>query len=175
MNALKIAQKFMKTAYNFSSVQLELPDPEAEEIRKWGVQNIPNNLLADGGREDDIHVTIKYGIHIHDFTEARNLFIHQKPIKLKLGKITLFTGDCDVVKIDVDSPDLHRLNKLISSNFEVTDTHPVYFPHITITYVLKSFGDQFNGREDFFGKKVICDSVIFSGKDNRMTLFKLTG
>jgi len=173
MEAQKVIQKFLKTAYDFSSVQLEIPDPEAEEIRKWGKQNIPENLLVDKGLEDDIHITIKYGIHIYDFTEARNLFINQKPIKLKLGKISLFNGDCDVVKIEVNSPDLHRLNKLISNKLEVTDTHPVYYPHLTLAYVLKSFGDQFDGKTDFLGREIVCDSVVFSGKDNRKTLFKL--
>jgi len=173
MDALKIAQKYMKQAYDFSSIQLEIPDPEASEIRDWSIKNIPNRLLANDGFENDIHVTIKYGIHIHDFTAARNLFINEHPIKIKLGKIGLFEGDCDVIKIDVISPDLHRLNKLISKTFEVTDTYPTYQPHLTLAYVLKSFGDSYDGGTDFLGREITSDSILFSGKDNRKTLFKL--
>lgn len=173
MDALKVAQKYMKQAYDFSSIQVEIPDPEASEIREWTLQNIPDRILADMGREDDIHVTIKYGIHISDFTAARNLFINEKPIKFKLGEINLFEGDNDVIKIDVISPDLHRLNKLISKNFEVTDTYPVYKPHLTLAYVLKSFGEPYSGRKDFLNREIVSDSIVFSGKDNRSTLFKL--
>lgn len=173
MNALKIAEKYLQS-YDFSSVQLELPETEAQEIRDWGLKNIPDRLLAADGRENDIHVTIKYGIHRYDFTEARNLFMKEKPIKIVLGNISLFNSDeYDVVKIDVKSPDLHRLNKIISNNFEVTDTHPIYRPHLTLAYVLKSFGDPYDGRTDFLNREIVSDSVLFSGKDNRQTVFKL--
>lgn len=173
MDALKVAQKFLN-AYDFSSVQLQIPDVEANEIYKWGKENIPDRLLAAEGREKDIHVTIKYGIHRHDFTEARNLFIKEKPIKIVLGNVSLFNSDeHDVIKIDISSPDLYRLNKLISSNFEVTDTYPLYKPHITVAYILPSFGDSYDGDSYFRGKNIISDSIVFSGKDNRRILFKL--
>lgn len=174
MNALKIARNFLKDAYDFSSVQLQIPYIEAEKIRKWGIENIPDQLLASEGRENDIHVTIKYGIHIYDFTMVRNLFIHEKPIKIILDEINIFSNDeHDVIKIDIKSSDLDRLNHLIDDNFEVTDTHDKYLPHITIAYVLKPFGKEFKGRNDFLDKEIISDSIVFSGKDNRQTLFKL--
>lgn len=174
MNGLKIAQNFLKNAYDFSSVQLQIPYPEAQEILNWSQQNIPDQILASEGREDDIHITIKYGIHIYDFTMVRNLFINEKPIKVVLGKISTFNNDeHDVVKIDIQSPDLHRLNNLINNNFEITNTHDKYIPHLTLAYVLKPFGEKFNGRDDFLNREIICDSVVFSGKDNRRTLFKL--
>ena len=43
-----------------------------------------------------------------------------KPVKFKLGKITAFTtnGEYDVIKIDVNSPALHKLNKLLKTDDE---------------------------------------------------------
>jgi hypothetical protein len=174
MNAIIVASNYLKNANDYSSVQFELPEDTAIQILDWGLRKIPDQLLAAEGREDDIHVTCKYGLHITDFTQVRDLFINERAIKITLGKISLFINDdADVVKIEVDSPDLYRLNQKISSLFEVTDTHPIYQPHITIAYVKRGLGIKYNGRADFTGQKVILDTVAFSGKDNRMTIFKL--
>jgi 2'-5' RNA ligase len=180
MNALKIARAFIKEllavdrARSFSSVQANLPLPIAQEIYDWGLQHIPDQILTGDGRENNIHVTLKYGLHIIDFSKVRDLFINQKPINIVLGKITLFTSDDhDVIKIDVISPELHRLNKLISDSFENVNTHPVYNSHTTLAYVKKSVGALFDGLSDFEGRKVCLDSILFSGKDNRRTTFRL--
>lgn len=171
----RIVKAFLKSAYDFSSVQMEFPDEIAEEIRNWGRVNIPGDILEDNGREDDIHVTVKYGIHITDFTELREVFKDEKPVEVTLGKITLFetSDEFDVIKIDLHSPALHRLNKIISKNFEVTDTFPVYHPHVTVAYVRKGCGAPYNGRTNFEGKKIVLDLVTFSGKDNRTTEFSI--
>lgn len=170
----KVIRAYLKEAYDFSSVQMDFPDEIAEEIRNWGRQNIPAELLEGKGRENHIHVTVKYGLHNVDFTEVRELFKDVKPLKVKLGRITIFgSEESDVVKIDVISPELHRLNKAISKNFEVTDTHPKYIPHCTIAYVKPGAGQFYNGRTDFAGREILLDSVLFSGKDNRETTFKI--
>ena len=119
MKPMKIVQSFLdKIAHDFSSAQAQIPDPIATGIRYFG-EMIPPAALADNGCEDDIHVTIKYGIHTHDFTELRNLFVGVKPLKAVLGKVTLFdtNDDFDVIKVDVKSPDLQKMNKLISNSF----------------------------------------------------------
>jgi len=175
IQSLRIIEAYLKNAHDFSSVQVEFPKDIAEKLIKWGHENIPKSSLAEDGFEEDKHVTIKYGLHTADFTEIRELFKDEKPIKMVLGKVSLFTtnNDFDVVKIDIKSPDLHRLNKIISMNFEVTDTHPKYIPHLTIAYVKKGEGDPYNGNSTFKGQEVISDTILFSGKDNRKTIFKL--
>jgi len=175
IRALRVVEAYLKEAYDFSSVQAEFPEKIAQELRDWGYKHIPEEALSGDGFEDDKHVTIKYGIHINDFTEIRDLFKDEKPIEMVLGKMTLFTSspDFDVLKIDIKSPALHRLNKAVSKNFEVTDTHPEYLPHCTIAYVKKGAADPFNGDTTFEGRKVISDLILFSGKDNRHTEFKL--
>ena len=170
----RIVKAFLKSAYDFSSVQMDFPDEIAEEIRNWCKLKIPEDMLAADGRENHIHVTVKYGLHGVDFTEIREIFKDEKPLKVKLGKITLFEADdYDVVKIDVISPELHRLNQVISKNFEVTDTHPKYQPHCTAAYVKKEFGPLINGLSDFEGREIVLDSLLFSGRDNRQTEFKI--
>lgn len=170
----KIVAAFLKNAYDFSSVQMDFPDDIAEEIRNWCQSNISGDMLAADGRENHMHVTVKYGLHTTDFTAVREIFKNVKPIKVKLGKINLFEADdYDVVKIDVISPELHKLNRIISNAFEVTDTHPKYLPHCTIAYVKKEYGPCFNGLTDFEGREVVLDSILFSGKDNYQVEFKI--
>lgn len=165
----------VKLAYEFSSLQCNLPDEIAEEIFEWGLRNIPDQNMAADGRQprDDIHVTVKYGIHITDPMVVRELLINQKPIKMKLGKVSLFeSDDYDVVKLGVTSTQLHQLNKTISNNLEVTDTFPDYNPHVTIAYVKKGLGRLYDGRDDFEGRDIILDNATFSGKDNRKTVLQ---
>lgn len=122
----RVVETYLKYAHDYSSVQAEFPDDIAEELRNWGYENIPKSALTADGFEEDKHVTIKYGLHIIDFTEVRELFKNERPIKMVLGKMTLFTSsdEFDVVKIDIKSPDLHRLNKAIKADFDVTETFP---------------------------------------------------
>lgn len=160
-----------RLAYDFSCLMSDFPQEVADEIYQWGIDNIPDEDLAENGREPHIHVTVKYGIHISDPTKVRDHLLNQKPIKARLGKVSLFdtSDEHDVVKIDVDSPQLHELNGIISGNFETTDTFPDYKPHVTIAYVKKGLGKKYNGRNDFEGRMVKLNSAIFSGKDNRET------
>ena len=160
-----------RMAYDYSCVVAPLPDDVSEEIRSWGVKCIPEFDLGDDGREDNIHVTVKYGLHTVDPFAVRDYLMQQKPIKAILGKTSIFESDShDVVKLDVHSPQLHALNKTIADNFAVTDTYPEYIPHVTIAYVKPGLGIKYDGRDYFDGREVILNSVVFSGKDNRETL-----
>lgn len=173
-NPTKVASAFLKIAYDYSSVQFDFPPDIAQEIMNWGLKNIPNIILAEDGRENDVHVTCLYGLHITDFTKVRNLFVPEVPFEITLGDISIFENDdADVVKIEIQSPDLHRLNKLIRSCFDATVTHKKFIPHCTILYVKKGCGKLYDGRKDFKGRKIVLDTVTFSGKDNRKTQFKL--
>lgn len=175
----RVVESFLqRIAYDFSSLQCNLPPDVSREVFQWGKDNISDDEIdPNEGRQpvDDIHVTLKYGLHNCDFTAARNLLQNVGPIDIELGPISLFEcDDYDVVKIDVDSPDLHRINNLISSSLPVTDTHPEYIPHVTVSYVKKGAGQHLIGREDFKGRKICFDSVLFSGHDNRRTSMPLS-
>jgi 2'-5' RNA ligase len=158
-----------KEARDFSCVLCPLPWDIAEEIRQWGKKNIPKEDLAGDGLESQIHVTLKYGIHNHDPFELRNIIWNFGPIKMKLGKTSLFSNEFDVVKIEVTSPGLHELHKLITDNFECTDTFKEYIPHVTSAYVRLGAGKKYSGRDDFEGRKMTLTAAIFSGNDYRET------
>ena len=164
-----------REAHSFSSVQCDLPADISQEIYAWGKENIPDEELAGDGRqpENDIHITLKYGLHGHDPFELRP-YITEGPIDLTLGEVSIFENDdADVVKLNVDSPKLHEYNEIVSNNFEHTDKYNNYLPHCTLCYVKPGCGKKYKGRKDFFGKKIKLDSIIFSGNDNRKTCLPL--
>jgi 2'-5' RNA ligase len=80
-------------------------------------------------------------------------------IKITTKNITHFeTPDYDVVKFDVKSKDLVKLNKLLTDSFEFTTDYPDYHPHMTIAYVKKGTGKKYNTNQkeiDMSGKELI--------------------
>ncbi len=158
--------------HEFSSTQVNLHGDAADALRRLAGR-IPDAHLAEDGREDEPHVTVKYGLHTGNPDEVKRLLADEGPtIKLKLGKTSLFPANheegFEVVKSDVESPDLHRLNKKIA-RLKHTDSHPSYQPHATVAYVKIGKGKQYAGDTSLNGKEVEVDHVIFSSKDGKKT------
>jgi 2'-5' RNA ligase len=152
---------------DFSCLLVALPDDLSKVVLDWINKNIQDNILFDKdnkGKETYPHITVKYGIHSEDPEQAVKLLENEKPINFSLGQISLFdtNEDFDVVKIEVKSKDLENLNKKVSENIEVTDTHPGYIPHVTLAFVQKGFGDNFKGMKDFDGMSGTINKIIFS-------------
>lgn len=164
-----------KAAHEFSSTQVNLPEPLAGQIRRWGHQFIADeDVDTEEGREDEIHVTVLFGLHTNEPDEVKKALKGVGPIELTLGKTSIFEcEDYDVVKLDVESDDLHRLNKKLSDCCEHTQTHPTYKPHCTISYVKKGCGKKYVGNDKFAGTKIEIDEVLFSNKERIKKAIKL--
>ena len=178
---IRVASSFLeREAHSLSCLYCNLPRNLADAIYEWGRENITDDELwyfpeGDGGREETIHVTVKYGLHTNDFTDVQR-FISQRPrpIQAMLGPVSLFEqDDHDVVKIDLVSPGLDNLNRAISQSFEITDSHPEYISHITVAYVKKGACKHLVDREDFQDEQVTFQSIVFSGHDGRKTTIVL--
>lgn len=160
------------SGYQYSSTQINLPQDLAEKVKSWGRKFVSEkDLYVDkedniSGFDDSPHITVKYGIHTSNVEEVKKTLSHQGPIRFKLGKISKFTTNpkFDVLKIEVDSPDLHDLNKQISNGVECTDTHPTYNPHVTIAYIKKGTGPT-ESLDYFQGMPGEVGSIEFSPKD----------
>lgn len=167
--------------HDYSSTQVNLPKSEADEVRKVAAKIPDADIYTDPkdpsfGREENPHVTVKYGLHTADPKEVEPLIKGIGPITAKIGKVSIFENDgFDVVKADVNSPQLHALNKKIAEGTKVTDTHPDYKPHVTIAYVKKGMGEKYIGDKSLEGKEITFDTLTFSGKDGKEHPFKLTG
>jgi 2'-5' RNA ligase len=161
-----VKYKLSKPDHEFSSTQVDLEKVVADKVRSLG-SKIPDSDLAEDGREADPHITVKFGLHDDEpSAELKRIVKDHGPIQAKLGKTSLFSNDeADVVKIDVVSHDLHRLNKKISGACKCTDTHPEYQPHATVAYVKPGKGKKYSGNASLEGTPVTFDHVVFSTKD----------
>lgn len=165
-------------SFSFSSTQVNLPPDAAAKLFKMG-RGIPEHHLHDHGRETDAHVTLKYGLHTSDPREVAHVLDGEPPVSLRLGKTSLFPAskdhDYDVVKVDVDSDDLHHLNGLLSKALDVTDTYPEYKPHATVAYVKAGRGRAYEGLTDLEGHEAVIDKITFSSKEGRRSSIRLRG
>lgn len=161
--------------HDHSSTQLQLPPLVAGRVRQAAAA-IDEADLAEDGREADPHITVKYGLDTDDAARVAEVLADQPPIEVSLGKTSLFENDdADVVKVDVDSPALHALNKKIADAIEHTDTHPDYKPHVTLAYVKPGAGKKYAGDAALAGQTVTLDRLVFSDRDGKKTEFKLGG
>lgn len=163
--------------HKFSCVMADLPEAEANAVLALAA-TIPDEELAEDGRESQIHVTVLYGLHSQTSLGARSMLTGQPPITLELLGVSIFEAndkhDYDVVKMDVKSDDLYRLNTLLKE-LPHTSTFD-YHPHVTLAYVKAGKGQQYVGMEnELTGKQIVIDSVVFSSWNNTQDNIRLTG
>lgn len=153
--------------YDYASVSIEVPEPLATEIINWGMEHVPDKNLTQGsgtGREDEMHITILYGIHSDNPAKIKKLMANQESIEIELGEVELFCNNpkYDVIVIDISSDRLNELNKKLKDNVGHTERYGLYQPHITIAYVKKGKGHDLEGSKRFKGMKFNASAVLFS-------------
>jgi len=139
----------------FSCVMAPAPPELSDAVLRWGKMFIGDDELyldeqdPDGfGREDDVHVTVKFGLHEAQPSEELLRIVEEtQPFEIEVGPCTLFdTNDkYDVVKFDVDGDALRELNQRISE-LPNSDEHPEYHPHLTVAYVTKGCCHELIGK-----------------------------
>ncbi len=177
-SAVEKTETTSQPTHDYSSTQVNLPPAIGAQLQAMGAR-IPDEDLADDGRESEPHVTVKYGLHGEDPEAVRALLANEPPVTVRLGKTSIFpngeSNSGDVVKVDVDSPDLHRLNAKIAGALPNSDTHPEYKPHATIAYVKPGLGKKYVGDASLEGQTATIDRVAFSDKSGKVTEIPLTG
>lgn len=171
----------MRRIKPFSSVQVNFPQWIAEQVYAWGEKHISDDEIyidvenMHFGREDEIHVTVLYGLHADTPQQTRELFADVKPFEITLGEIGVFTNSnmFDVVKIEVISDELLWLNEHMRRSMPHTSKFPVYDPHVTIAYVKNGKGERYAGTKMFHGVKVPVNCVTFSSRNNFQTYISL--
>lgn len=154
--------------YDYSSVQFNFPDSIGKEIINWGKNKISDEDVFSEkekyGREDEIHVTVLYGIHSDSPEKVRQILQGVQPFEIRLGKTSAFTTNdrYDVLKIDVFSDELRELNKVLRKNIVHSSTFRVYKPHVTISYLKNNCSDKYVGNSRFEGKSIWIKNLTFS-------------
>lgn len=153
--------------HEWGCLMLEAPEDLAAEVRAWGEKSVPEGDLFLGdeddggyGRENQVHATVSYGIDPSVTPDAlRDVLLEQGvPVELRLGKVSKFSkpeDGYDVIKIEVDSPHLHRLHEAIEKAVGTPgNTYPDYKPHMTVAYVKPGSCDHLIGQEPFAGREL---------------------
>ena len=166
-----------KNGNDYSSVQFNLPENISKQIQRWGDDNIDESDVyteAGFGREDNTHVTVKYGFHTNNVEEIEKIVNGYGSFEIILGKISKFTSaeDFDVVKIEVKGQKLHELHELLNE-LPNSDSHPDYQPHCTVSYVKKGKCNNLSGNTKFRGERMIVRELVFSSKSGNKTKIKL--
>jgi 2'-5' RNA ligase len=174
-----LPSEYLKSSHDYSSTQVNIPEPFASEIIKLAAAIPDEEIDPDEGREDTPHVTVLFGLHDENPDGVREVLKDEPPVTLEFGETSIFpaseTGQSyDVVKIDIHSPALHWLHEKLAE-LEHTDTHPEYQPHATVAYVRAGEGIKHSGPNPLTGSEVTIDKVLFSDKERDKTEVYLNG
>lgn len=127
------------------------------------------------GRENEPHVTILYGLHGDIKDEDLEVEINKitEP-KIEFDKISTFDNDkFDVLKFDVKSNDLVKLNKIFTT-FPNTNSFPDYHAHATIAYLKKGTAEKYIKKgKDFVNMDMDNDKIVYSKVDGSKKEYKI--
>ena len=147
------------------------------KLNEFGKQLIPEkNIYKEGdeyGYENEKHCTARYGF-TKDLTKEQieELIKDLTVFDITLSGISEFKNGekegYDVVKFDVDSDILNKLNK-DTKKFPNEDTYPDFHAHVTIAYVKP---DTFNETKKL-DIKVPIDTIVYSPINGEKMYFKL--
>ena len=126
------------------------------------------------GRENEPHVTILYGFHgdIKDSDINKEINKIKKP-ELTFGDVSAFTNEkFDVLKFDVDSKDMHKLNDKFKE-FPHTNNYPDYHPHCTIAYLKPKMAEKYIKKlKKFLDIELEPSHLVYSKVDGSKNEYK---
>lgn len=136
--------------------------------------SIPARDLSGKGREDEPHVTVRYGVLDDDFSGIERFLQDLKPFTVAFGKTKIFpatqhSDGAAVVYVEVDSVDLELLNARLPQVGQFKEQDFVYHPHATLAYVDESIAEQYAGLTDLEGKTLICSTITMSPAEGLAT------
>lgn len=160
--------------HTYSSTQIDVSKEIEAAHEQYCKKKIINKNLTEKGLEHNPHITVKYGIVGDGLDNVKEIIENFPQFTITLGEISKFESDeHDVIKVEVKSSELRKLNKLITESTETVDTHPTYNPHMTIAYVKPGSCDQIIGDDYFDGMEMQVTSIQYSSTDEEITEISL--
>lgn len=129
-------------------------------------ESIPGSLLHEKGIEYEPHITVLYGFQDEfGLIEKLKAKINTiSSISCTITDISYFDTNpgFDVLKFDIDSPDLVKLNSWCTKNCDYYPSGYVYHPHMTLGYMKKGARFETDGMKRMISTKLIVDHLIYS-------------
>lgn len=156
--------------FNRSAIaMLEIEDQTLRE-RVGDIQDLldPEDVIE---LEDTPHVTVRYGLQDMTPQKVRQLLSRYPRVWIKLGRLSIFENDdVDVLKIDVQSEELHKVNRALGLH-AAENTHRQYIPHVTIAFLKKGTGRKYlHGLPQFFyGMELLFKTMTYSSSGKEVT------
>ena len=142
---------------------INVPKEIKEKMFQIGRQ-IDKEDLHENGRDDQPHITIKYGLITDDYSLIRECLNGQTAGKAYMGKLSLFENDeYDVLKVTCSGSALHRLHKALNQ-LPHEDSFLKYNPHAMIAYLKKGTGKKYL-RKFTIDKYFEFDTMYFKKAD----------
>ncbi len=156
----------------YASTQVELTGRAKRKLLAMAAQ-IADKDLGEDGREEEPHITARYGLHADGPEQVERLVDGFGVVHVKLGSLNAFRGDetgkdYDVIYAEVESPDLVRLNELLAG-LPHTQTWATYKPHATVGYVKAGLAALGTANEEATIKR-----LTFSTAKRDKTVLRLT-
>lgn len=142
-----------------------IPEDKVKQFTRFAVRNIEDGTEAGDGIEDEPHVTVIYGFKpVFDVSKLTNVFAAVGPVTFTIGKVSrLECADYDVIKFEIESPQLVKLHDAIAKKFadDITPGEHDYNPHLTVATVAKGTNQDIDGGK-LVGQKFTVDKLIYS-------------
>jgi 2'-5' RNA ligase len=147
--------------------------PANEKLIEF-INSIPNEIIYEPEHKwygktkpDQLHITVLYGVHINEADKTKKILERIPPVlNATLGEVSLFECEkYDVLKIDVKSPSLGKINEFLRRNVEYTNDYDDYKPHVTLCYLKKGMGKEYVGDKRFDGFNYKFDIFIYSDEN----------
>lgn len=157
--------------HSYSCLMLDCSDL-SDEVAKLQEKIETSDLLENRTKsiERQIHITILYGLLTNSAKKVLDT-IPKKPINYKIKGISLFESEeQDVLKFDIESEDLKKLNKKVSNAFENENSYPVYHAHMTIAYLKPGKGKKYlKLKSPLIGMELSSSVLEFSSRTDKRT------
>jgi hypothetical protein len=174
-NCVPVKESDQQQTYDYGCSMIYFNFPKMNEIHSMIDEEDIYSEDSDRsyGLETEPHATLLYGLHSSDLEDDDVIGASMKhgiPKELKLHNASCFNNDkYDVLKFDVDSDHLHKINGELTKLPHTTD-YPDYHPHCTIAYLKPGKGEKyakmFNDRlYEVFPKKVVYSKTDGSKKE----------
>ena len=160
-----VAQWVRNDAHSLASTQINVP--KSQYIRRLHDKLDPDDVIE---LEDQPHITVLYGLHDDVSAEQVAGLVKQRgPIMYQFGELSIFRNEnFDVLKLSVESQDLHDLNAHLSI-LPHTNSYPDYCPHLTIAYMKPGTADKYIGRCGLEKQEGLAKEVIYSSPSRKQT------